>query len=182
MHDQAGLLRQMRWGIGLAWVLAVTPLMVAQPESSACWMGFYGAALGLAPEGLPEQSEYVDEVTATVVDPTRLATLGVPGARRGEQVTLISHDNGYWTVQLAGAGRSVNVPLAYRLRFGVEPDKELPDGQVPAKIVGRVVQAEILCQYGFRTAESARRFTLEFVDGGWWLTLEPGGEKQLVPF
>ncbi len=154
----------------------------AQPESAGAWMSCYGAILGLAPQDLPGHAEWVEELTAVVADPEHLAALGVEGATRGEKVTLTNHENGYWTIQLPGHERKFTIPLAYLVRFGVVPDRDMSAEKVPETITGRVVAPEVLAQYEFVSAARARRFTLEFADGGWWLSLEPGGERRRVPF
>jgi hypothetical protein len=173
--------------IRLAGVLAIAVapgIARAEPESSGAWMGYYGPALGLAPEGLPGHSEWTDEVTATIADPARLAALGVDGARRGGKVVLTNHDNGYWTVALSGSDRKVKLPLGYLVRFGVLPDHDMSAEKVPARITGTVVAPEVLKQYEFRHPEKGEMFSLQFENGAWVLTLDPGprGEQQRVPF
>lgn len=177
-------LRLLRW---LALVLAAVGAVsgaFGQAESAGAWMDYYGPVLGLAPEGLPGQSEWTDQVTATVEAPERLAALGVAGAGRGEKIVLLNRDNGYWTIEFPASGRTVTVPLAYRVRFGVLPDHDLSTGKVPAHITGTVVDPSVLRQYQFRHPVSGEVFTLIFEDGGWRLTLDPGpnAESQRVPF
>jgi hypothetical protein len=167
---------------GLALVFLPFSLSQAHPESSAAWMEGYGPALGLAAQDLPGHDEYIDEVTATVAVPARLAAFDIVGVARGETIVLTNHDNGYWTLHFPASGRRVTIPLAYQVRFGVVPDRDMPVGEVPDRVAGRVVAPAVLAQYGFRTAAAARRFILEWADEGWWLILEPGGEKLCVPF
>lgn len=168
-----------------ACALVVAPVTSrAQPESAGAWMSYYGPALGLAPEGLPGHAEWTDEVTATVIDAARLTGLGVPGVSRGQKVVLTNHDNGYWTVTLAGSDRKVTLALGYLVRFGVLPDHDMSSEKVPARIVGTVVVPEVLKQYEFHHPEKGETFSLEFENGAWVLTLDAGprGEQQRVPF
>ncbi|MBE2215193.1 MAG: hypothetical protein IAE82_15070 [Opitutaceae bacterium] len=171
----------------LAGVLAITAALGtarAEPESSGAWMSYYGPALGLASEGLPDHSEWTDEVTATVADPARLTALGVDGVRRGAKVVLTNHDNGYWTIAPAGSDRKVTIPLGYLVRFGVLPDHDMSAERVPSRITGTVVAPEVLKEYAFRHPEKGESFTLQFEGGAWVLTLDAGPrrEQQRVPF
>jgi hypothetical protein len=163
-------------------LLAIAAGARAAPESAGNWWPFYGPALGLAPEGLPKTIDFVDELTGTVVHPPALALLGLGGLQPGDKVLLASHFNGYWTVTHKASGRKAKIALGWRVRLGILPDKELPDGEVPEHVTGVVVNTAVLVVYEFKTAATAKRFSLDFVDGRWVLTLQPGGEKKVIAF
>jgi len=162
--------------------LATGASCLGNAESAGMWMKFYAPALGLADnKDLPYPGEYADDFSALVADPTPLTTFGLRVAR-GDHVHFTNHGNGYWTITHETTKRSVRLPLGYQVRFGIVPDKEPPEGEPPDRIVGRVTDPRLLEQCGFVTAHNARRFTLEYIDEGWLLTLDPSGEKRKIPF
>jgi len=154
----------------------------ANPETIGTWMPAYAAALGLNPKGLPFECEFVDEFTAIVDQPATLEKFGLPNVQAGDELVLHSHANGYFTLRHVRSNRSVKIALAWLVRFGIEPDKGLRDGEPPDHIEGRVVEGRVLAGIGFASAGTAKRFVIEYGDGVWKLTLHPGGECHRVPF
>lgn len=153
----------------------------AGPSVICLWDPAYAAVLGLKSEGLPFENEFVDEFVATVDIPAALEKYGLTGVSTGDRLELQSHRNGYWTLRHLRTYHTVKVALGWLVRYGIEPDKPLLDGEPPNHIEGRVVTPRILAARGFKSAANASRFVFEFDGGAWNLTLDPGGETRPVP-
>ncbi len=167
-------------------VLAAGPwgwptLAHANPESLGAWNGSYAIALGIEGPDLPGEGEYADDFDAIATHPKLLVAFGLVTVSAGDPVRLHSHENGYWTVTDQRSGQHIKIALAWRVRFGLQPEPELEDGEPPDHIAGRVLEPTQLVALGFTTGATATRFSLDYVDETWVLTLLPSGEKQRVP-
>lgn len=177
------IISRSRWWLALLCGLGpAAGIAPANPESIGNWMPSFAEALGLGPDDLPYPGEFAEDFTGVVAQPEALAAYGLAGVVAGDKVRLHNHANGYWTVANLRTHRELKLALAWLLRFGVTPDRELADGEPPDHITGTVVKPAVLARFGFTTAAAAKRFRLDYANEAWTLTLEPGGESRKVPF
>jgi len=150
----------------------------AGPSVIGTWATAYGPVLGLQADDLPFENEFIDRFTAIVEIPDAVEKYGLTGVAAGDKLELQSHRNGYWTIRHLKTYRAVKVALGWHVRFGIEPDKILPDGEPANRIEGKIVSPRILAGLGFKSAREATGFVFEFDGGSWTLTLLPQGESK----
>ena len=82
------------------------------PNKSDCkWLATFPELLGIEPNAMPAAGQPILYISATVIDPDRLHSLGLFGLRKGDKIKMLCMGADQWRIKHYATGLSITFSM-----------------------------------------------------------------------